>query len=102
MSLTAHVDHDERHDPDCPICERADELAIKAHDATGTNARAVLEYVVKTTCPLCDRREGDVPALMEGVLVYVCETCWNRIDEPDEDEPEFDREGQPEFNGAFR
>lgn len=36
--------HDERRDADCPICERAAELAAAAWDSTGTNDLAVSEW----------------------------------------------------------
>ena len=59
------------------------------------------------SCRFC----GDTAAIVDGryVLVafeeglrVVCDDCYAKADEPDEDEPEFDREGQPEFSGQFR
>ena len=37
-----------------------------------------------------------------GRLRVVCDPCVEQADDEPEDEDELDREGQPEFNGAFR
>lgn len=57
-------------------------------------------------CRFC----GDTSAIVDGryVLVafgngtlgVVCDGCVEKADD-EPDEPEFDREGQPEFNGSF-
>ena len=41
-------------------------------------------------------------AFGDGALGVVCDACVEKADdEPDDPEDEFDRESQPEFNGAF-
>jgi hypothetical protein len=35
-------------------------------------------------------------------VVNLCDNCREKGDESSDDEPDFDRESQPEFNGAFR
>lgn len=63
----------------------------------------MLRLEVKTPCWACERREGDVPVMVGGDLVYLCEPCWERTDDPDEAEHEpLTHEGDPEWNGAFR
>ena len=64
-------------------------------------------------CYLCRRRpggydEGGMTVTLDGAVRSVCETCWTRGQDEiriplDMEEDEDDnREGQPEFNGAFR
>jgi hypothetical protein len=54
---------------------------------------------------------GDTAAIVDGRYILLdvqgrlevcCDDCYAKADEPDDEPPEFDREGQPEFNGAFR
>jgi hypothetical protein len=63
------------------------------------------------TCWWCKRELKDHDT---GRRVFIgfgtawqCDSCWERDQEAaevplDNTEPEFDREGQPEFNGSFR
>lgn len=61
-----------------------------------------LRLVVMTPCWACERREGDVPVMVAGDIVYLCETCWERTDDPDEPErPDLNPEGDPTRNGAL-
>jgi hypothetical protein len=61
-------------------------------------------------CYLCHRIDDDSGVLvtLDGAVRSICEPCWTKQDveiplDMTEDEDEFDnREGQPEFNGAFR
>lgn len=59
-------------------------------------------------CYICRRRDGGVNVTLDGAVRLVCDTCWERGQDEvriplDYSEDEFDnREGQPEFNGAFR
>lgn len=60
-------------------------------------------------CWLCRRRDGGVNVTLDGAVRLVCDTCWERGEDEiripldyTEDEEFEDREGQPEFNGAFR
>lgn len=67
------------------------------------------ETSVLDRCHWCRRREVDRNvSLSDGRIVGCCDTCWERGQDEvriplDYTEDEFDnREGQPEFNGAFR
>lgn len=57
-------------------------------------------------CYLCRRQTfgDDVLVTMDGAVRGVCSVCWEKRDEGVDiplDYTEDDREGQPEFNGAF-
>jgi hypothetical protein len=60
----------------------------------------MFELVFVLPCFLCGH-ESDMNVIVEGRDEPVCSVCFEKADESDEPDEEFDREGQPEFNGAF-
>lgn len=66
-TIKAHDSHDERFNPDCPICDIAMALAGRARDSTGVDEAAIKQFKAEQRLahctpnawsehyPLCDR-----------------------------------------------
>jgi ribosome-binding protein aMBF1 (putative translation factor) len=55
-------------------------------------------------CVLCLRDTSEYPSVsvdFEGRVVDVCDDCMAKADEPNGTQFEFDREGDPAFNGSL-
>lgn len=67
-----------------------------------------MQLIIRDRCHWCRSLDAEVNvSLTDGRIVGCCDTCWQRGQDEvriplDMSEDEFDnREGQPEFNGAF-
>jgi hypothetical protein len=86
--------HDE-HGPGCPA----------RYGMGDCDEKPTVRYSVLRPCAICGKRPEDRTVVMDDIPTGICDVCWEKGTE--EAEPyrgpeDWDLEGQPEFNGAFR
>lgn len=71
--------HDEALVTGCSLCDSARAGFIQFGTWTPEQEAAVrVTYQAKGDCVICERRPGDRTVNLDGRIVGICDTCWER------------------------